>query len=135
MASTRWICVKCGNKTTTTDGKKPSDEVIKAAYKALVKKYHSDNCSENKSIANKKIIEINEAFAVLSDKRWRITMKSPIYYNAKDIVEMLDVSKATAYSIIRKLNEELEAEGYLTLQGKVPRAYFDEKWYGMAKIS
>lgn len=62
-------------------------------------------------------------------------MKSPIYYNAKDIVEMLDVSKATAYSIIRKLNDELEAEGYLTLQGKVPRAYFDAKWYGLAKTS
>lgn len=62
-------------------------------------------------------------------------MKIPIYYNANDIVDMLNVSKATAYSIIRKLNDELEAKGYLTLQGKVPRAYFDEKWYGMAKIS
>ena len=62
-------------------------------------------------------------------------MKNPIYYNAKDIVEMLDISKATAYSIIRRLNEELEAEGYLTLQGKVPRAYFDSKWYGLAKTS
>lgn len=48
-----------------------SDEVIKAAYKALVKKYHPDNCSGDKIIANKKIIEINEAFAVLSDKKRR----------------------------------------------------------------
>lgn len=62
-------------------------------------------------------------------------MKTPIYYNANDIVEMLDVSKATAYGIIRQLNEELAAKGYLILQGKVPRAYFDEKWYGMEKIS
>lgn len=62
-------------------------------------------------------------------------MKSPMYYNASDIVEMLGVSKATAYSIIRRLNDELEVEGYLTLQGKVSSAYFAEKWYGFAKTS
>lgn len=55
-----------------------------------------------------------------------------LYYTANDIVEMLGVSKATAYSIIRKLNDELEKRGYLTLQGKVPRVYFNEKWYGMS---
>lgn len=59
-------------------------------------------------------------------------MKNPIYYNAVDIAEMLNVSKATAYSIIRKLNEELNSKGYLTLQGKVAKVYFDEKWYGLA---
>lgn len=59
-------------------------------------------------------------------------MNGTIYYNANDIVEMLDVSKATAYSIIRKLNEELDSKGYLTLQGKVAKVYFDEKWYGLA---
>lgn len=59
-------------------------------------------------------------------------MAGKIYYNANDIVEMLNVSKATAYQIIRKLNEELERKGYLTLQGKVAKVYFDEKWYGMA---
>lgn len=58
-------------------------------------------------------------------------MTEKIYYNANDIVEMLNVSKATAYSIIRKLNDELQNRGYLTLQGKVAKAYFDEKWYGL----
>ncbi|MBO4999191.1 MAG: DNA-binding protein [Lachnospira sp.] len=58
-------------------------------------------------------------------------MKNPIYYNAVDIAEMLNVSKATAYSIIRKLNEELNSKGYITLQGKVAKVYFDEKWYGL----
>lgn len=58
-------------------------------------------------------------------------MNNSIYYKADDIVEMLDVSKATAYSIIRKLNEELNSKGYLTLQGKVAKVYFDEKWYGL----
>lgn len=54
-----------------------------------------------------------------------------VYYNATEIAELLGVSKATAYSIIRRLNEELTAKGYLTLQGKISRAYFDEKWYGL----
>ena len=30
-----------------------------------------------------------------------------VYYSAKDIAEMLDVSKAKAYEIIRNLNDEL----------------------------
>lgn len=54
-----------------------------------------------------------------------------IYYSATDIVEMLDVSKATAYKIIREMNEELKEAGYIILQGKVPKAYFCEKWYGL----
>ncbi|MSS62789.1 ICEBs1 excisionase [Velocimicrobium porci] len=54
-----------------------------------------------------------------------------IYYSAKDIAEMLDVSKAKAYEIIRNLNDELNASGFITLQGKVPKAYFNKKWYGL----
>ena len=54
-----------------------------------------------------------------------------VYYSANDIVEMLDISKASAYKIIRQLNDELQASGYIILQGKVPRAYFNQKWYGL----
>lgn len=55
-----------------------------------------------------------------------------MYYTANDVMGMLGVSKATAYTIIRELNDELRNKGYLTLQGKVPKVYFQEKWYGMA---
>ena len=44
---------------------------------------------------------------------------------------MLNVSKAKAYEIIRNLNDELNASGFITLQGKVPKAYFNNKWYGL----
>ena len=54
-----------------------------------------------------------------------------IYYTAEDLVEMLGVSKAKAYQIIKLLNEELEKNNYITLQGKVSRAYFNERWYGL----
>lgn len=54
-----------------------------------------------------------------------------VYYSAKDIVDMLDISKASAYKLIRQMNNELQASGYIILQGKVPRAYFNQKWYGL----
>lgn len=58
-----------------------------------------------------------------------------IYYSAKDIATMLDVSASKAYEIIRQLNLELEDEGYLVLRGKVPVAYFNKRWYGMEQMS
>ena len=56
---------------------------------------------------------------------------STIYYSANDIAKMLGISKSGAYSIIRKLNSELESRGYIVIQGKVSKAYFQEKWYGL----
>ena len=44
-----------------------SDEVIKSAYKVLGKKYHPDNQKYSTEICQKKMIEINAAYAVLSD--------------------------------------------------------------------
>lgn len=53
-----------------------------------------------------------------------------IYYDATEIAEMLGVSKASAYKIIRGLNKDLESQGFLVIQGKVSCAYFKKKWYG-----
>ena len=50
---------------------------------------------------------------------------------AKDIAEMCDISESKAYQIIRRLNEELDNAGYLVFRGRVSRAYFMEKMYGM----
>ena len=38
-----------------------------------------------------------------------------------DVMEILGISKSKAYEIIRKMNKELEAEGYETIAGRVPR--------------
>ena len=40
------------------------------------------------------------------------------------------MSKPYAYRLIRKLNDELSAKGYITITGKVNRKYFLEKCYG-----
>ena len=47
-----------------------SEEVIKAAYKALIKKYHPDNGTE-KDPTGEKMRMINEAYSVLSDQHKR----------------------------------------------------------------
>ena len=52
------------------------------------------------------------------------------YITAKEIAEILGVSTATAYKLIRSMNLELQAKNYLTISGKVSRAFFNEKWYG-----
>lgn len=46
-----------------------------------------------------------------------------------DVMEILGISKSKAYEIIRKMNKELEAEGYETIAGRVPRRRFCEKFY------
>lgn len=50
---------------------------------------------------------------------------------AQDIAEICQISTSKAYQVIRRLNDELEKEGYLTFRGRVSRAYFYEKMYGM----
>ncbi|MDE5696302.1 MAG: transcriptional regulator [Lachnospiraceae bacterium] len=51
--------------------------------------------------------------------------------NVKDVMQLLEVSESKSYDIIRTLNRELASKGYLTIPGKVSRAYFEEKLYGM----
>ena len=52
------------------------------------------------------------------------------YVNAHEVSQLLGVSQSKAYQIIKKINDDLIEDGYLTIAGKVSRAYFNEKWYG-----
>ena len=51
--------------------------------------------------------------------------------NVRDVMAVLEVSESKAYSIIKRLNRELADKGYITIQGKISRAYFEEKVYGV----
>lgn len=57
------------------------------------------------------------------------TMK--MYVTADEAAELLGVSRGYAYKVIRGLNKELAAQGFRVISGKVPRKYFQEKFYGM----
>ena len=51
---------------------------------------------------------------------------------AADVLQELGVSRAKAYEVIRKLNAELDEQGYLVVTGKIPRAYWNKKFFGNA---
>lgn len=52
------------------------------------------------------------------------------FIRADDVAQELNVSKPYAYKLIRKLNEELKAKGFITIAGRVSRQYFSERIYG-----
>ena len=58
-------------------------------------------------------------------------MEGTIFITAAEMAEMLGISKPYAYKIIRQLNDELVAKGYLAIPGKVATKYFEEKFYGV----
>lgn len=52
-------------------------------------------------------------------------------YNAKELAEILGCSEGKAYTFIRIMNDELKKKGYLTLRGKIPAAYVQERFFGV----
>ena len=52
--------------------------------------------------------------------------------DCEDVMAALSVSESAAYKIIRRLNEELKAANYITVRGKVSRAYFEKRIYGVS---
>jgi NADH:ubiquinone oxidoreductase subunit D len=53
-----------------------------------------------------------------------------IYITANELSELLGISVAHAYKIIRMLNDELNEQGYIVIHGKIPRRYFEKRYYG-----
>lgn len=60
-------------------------------------------------------------------------MKSNYMMNANDVAEELGISKGHAYKVIRQLNEELKESGFIVVAGKIPRAFWEKKFYGYEK--
>ena len=52
------------------------------------------------------------------------------FITAEEVQQVLDVSRSKSYQIVRQLNKELKAQGYLTVAGKCPIQYFKQKFYG-----
>ena len=59
-------------------------------------------------------------------------MEKTLFISARELAEILEISRAQSYKIIKKLNKQLEIEGFMTLTGKVSRRYFEEKFYGVS---
>ncbi len=58
-------------------------------------------------------------------------MASKLFISAKEVARELEVSDSFAYRLVRKLNDELEKQGFVVVKGKISRKYFEERVYGM----
>lgn len=57
-------------------------------------------------------------------------MENKRFLNAQDVAQFMGISVPMAYKIIRRLNDELVAAGYLIVSGRINRTYFEQKVYG-----
>ena len=57
-------------------------------------------------------------------------MEDKRFLNVNDVSAYMGISIPMAYKIIRRMNEELAAQGYITISGRVSRKYFEQKTYG-----
>lgn len=55
-------------------------------------------------------------------------MPDKLFLTADDIVKLTGMAKPTAYQLMRTLNSELAAKGYITIKGKVSTQYFFERF-------
>ena len=46
------------------------------------------------------------------------------FLRAKDIMELMPVSRSTAYRLIKEIQTELKDQGLIVISGIVPRRYF-----------
>ena len=46
------------------------------------------------------------------------------FITASEVAEIMGISRSKAYQIVREMNRELKAQGYLTVAGKCPAQYF-----------
>ena len=58
--------------------------------------------------------------------------KEKVYYTAKEVADILGISKGHSYKLIQKMNQELSRQGYLIVAGKISIRYFKERFYGIS---
>ena len=53
------------------------------------------------------------------------------FITAEEVQQVLGVSRSKACQSVQGLNRELKAAGYITIAGKCPVQYFQQKFYGL----
>ena len=56
------------------------------------------------------------------------------FMRVEEVAEVLEVSTSFAYKVIRQLNDELKAKGFITIAGRINREYFYERLYNNGKV-
>ena len=57
-------------------------------------------------------------------------MENKRFLDVNDVADYMGISISKAYKIIRSMNDELSAKGFITITGKISRVFFEEKVYG-----
>ena len=52
-----------------------------------------------------------------------------VFIGMEEVRDILNISQAEAYRVIRHLNEELDSKGYLTVRGRTNRKYLEDRLY------
>ena len=60
-------------------------------------------------------------------------MMTSRFVNADEVAADYVVSQSMGYRIIRRLNDELKENGYITVAGSVSRKYYEERIYGYSE--
>lgn len=75
----------------------------------------------------------NELIEFMKKGKEEENMASKLFISAKEVARELEVSDSFAYRLVRKLNDELEKQGFVVVKGKISRKYFEERVYGMSE--
>ena len=71
----------------------------------------------------------------IKTKKGGAAMFEDYYLTADDVAKALKISKSFAYKVIRKMNAELQEQGFFTMAGKVNKQFFlDKTCYDAAKV-
>ena len=60
-------------------------------------------------------------------------MRTNYMMTVDDVMGELGVKHSKAYSILKQLNNEQAKEGYVAVRGKIPRPYWETKFYGCSQ--
>ena len=61
-------------------------------------------------------------------------MANKMFLTVEEVAAEMGVSKSYAYKIVKRLNDELAANNFLTVAGKITKQYFYERTcYGTAE--
>ena len=66
--------------------------------------------------------------ALCAEEKEARKMPDKLMLTAEDVASLLDIAKPTAYALIRRLNNELEAKGFIVISGKVSTKYLYERF-------
>lgn len=57
-------------------------------------------------------------------------MENKNFLDVNDVANYMGISIPTAYKVIKKMNNELDGLGYITVAGRISKQFFETKVFG-----